>query len=133
MRHARQPAKEADLDLVAGRLHFQMLSGANFGKHRRLLPLDAPVLSLEFLAPLARRAGCAVRPLLRLDALRLAAAQIDGQLVMDGAALGGLRLGQQGAGSGFQRVQVVAHGVVSGVRHSASRVSPAYSFQNSSA
>jgi len=52
---------------------------------------------------------------------------------MDGAVLGGLRLGQEGAGPGFQRVQVAAHGVAPGVRHLASRVSLAYSFQNSSA
>ena len=68
-RHARHPAKEPDLDLVASRLHFQMFGGTNLGEHRRFLPLDAPILPLEFLAPLARRIGRAIRPLLRLDAL----------------------------------------------------------------
>ena len=70
-RHARHPAKEADVDLVAGRLRLQVFGGANFGKHGGLLPLDAPALPLEFLAPLARRIGRTIRPLLGLDALRL--------------------------------------------------------------
>ncbi|MNM66003.1 Phage portal protein [compost metagenome] len=61
MRHARHPAKEADLDLVAGRLRLQVFCGANLGEHGRFLPLDAPVLSLEFLAPLARRIGHAIQ------------------------------------------------------------------------
>lgn len=133
MRHARHPAKEPDLDLVAGRLYLQMFGGAKLGEHGRLLPLDAPTLALEFLAPLACRIRRAVRSLLRLDALRLAAAQVDGPLVINGAALGWLQLGQQGAGLGCQSVQVVAHGLASGVRHPASGVSPSYSFQNSSA
>lgn len=90
MRHARHPAKEADLDLVATRLYFQVFSGADFGEHGRLLPLDPPILAFEFLASLARRVGRAIRSLLRLDALRLAAAQVDGHLVIDGAALGRL-------------------------------------------
>ena len=101
-----------------------------------LLPLNPPVLALEFLAPLALRVRRAIRPLLalmRCAALRLAAAQVDGHLVIDGAVLGRLQLGQQRVGPGCQSVQVVAHAVASGVRHSASRVSPAYSFQNSSA
>ena len=33
MRHARHPAKEPDLDLVGGRLYFQVFGGANLGEH----------------------------------------------------------------------------------------------------
>lgn len=88
VRHARYPAKEPDLDLIAGRLYFQVFGGTDFGEHGRFLSLDAALLSLQFLAPFPRWIGRAVRPLLSLDPLRLAAAQVDGHLVIDGAALG---------------------------------------------
>ena len=89
MRHARHPAKEANSDLAAGRLHFQVLGSADLGKHCRFLPLDPSIFTFKLLARRIRRA---VRPLLRLDALRLAAAQVDGYFVIDGAALGRLQL-----------------------------------------
>ena len=55
-------------------MRLEVFRRANLGEHGRLLPLDAPVLPLEFLAPLARRIGRAIWPLLRLDALRLVTA-----------------------------------------------------------
>ena len=78
-----------------------------------------PLNSLRRLCAGERRT---IRGLLRLDALRLAAAQVSYR-VIDGAALGSLQLGLQGAGPGFQRVGGVAHASGPGVRHFASGVS----------
>src|SRR5450830_14771 len=93
-RYTGHAAKEANFNLVTGCLHFKIFRGTDLGKHGRLLPLDPPIFTFKFLAPLARWIGRAIRPLLRLDALCLAAAQVDSYLVIDGAALRWLQLGQ---------------------------------------
>lgn len=55
MRYARRSAKETDLDLLVCRFCFQVFGSANLGEHGSLLPLGPSILSLEFLAALARR------------------------------------------------------------------------------
>ena len=86
--HPRYPPKEADFDLLTSRLYFQVFGSSNFREHGYLLPFDPPIIPLQFLAPFPQRIGRAVQPLMRLDAMRLAAPQVNGHLAIDGPALG---------------------------------------------
>jgi hypothetical protein len=83
-------------------LGFQELLRADFSEHRRLLALDPLLFYSQILALLPRRIGRTVQRPLAGNALRLAAAQVLGDLARDDPALTRLGLGRQLAGPAFK-------------------------------